>query len=201
MMRLFLSLLFLLPLFTACGELELPEEEETTTPAPDNDGATGEDNNANTGDADEDGGNDVPSEDDKDDIGEARGEGTYNNPYSVRNFVEVSEIAPFTHVKGFVVGCIEGTTLSSATFGLPGRATYNLLIADSLNERTPANCIPMKLTNYEGASHTETFRSLLNLFDHPEVLGRQILIRTPRRETYFGLPGIKAPADFELLDE
>ncbi len=112
----------------------------------------------------------------------------------------VAEILTGTHTdeivwaKGYIVGYASGTTLSSAVFGLPeAGANTNFLLANTPDETSTKAVVPVQLPQ-------GTLRDLLNLYDHPELLGQQILIEA-KVQKYFGVPGLKNMYAFELLEE
>lgn len=90
-------------------------------------------------------------------------------------------------VRGYIVGYVSGSRLSSAKFGLPETVNTNLLLADSPDEADPARCFPVFLQQKIGGL---PFREMINLRDHPEYLGRRVEVGG-WIETYFGVNGIK----------
>lgn len=99
------------------------------------------------------------------------------------------------YLKGFIVGCIEGSTLSKSNFCSPFQQESNLLVADSKKEKNYQNCIPIHLNN------NTSFRDQLNLVLHPENKGKRIAIKG-KLEKYFSTCGIKTIKDyFFLADE
>ena len=96
-------------------------------------------------------------------------------------------------VKGYIVGCVSGTSLNGAEFIEPFSAKSNLLIADDRNENVSENCLPISLPN------NSEIRSQLNLVEHPEYLHKQIIIKGTLR-AYFKHAGIKDVVSFIIVD-
>ena len=90
-------------------------------------------------------------------------------------------------IRGYVVGYAAGTTLSSARFDIPeDKANTNLLIADSPRPAEAKDCMPLKLV-----TTGDNPRAALNHYDHPEHLGRQIVV-SGWLDTYFKVRGLTA---------
>lgn len=87
-------------------------------------------------------------------------------------------------VRGYIVGYIGGTSLSAAIFDASfDKANTNMLIAGRANEVYESDCMPVKLVT-TGANP----RAALNLYDHPENLGREIVV-CGNIATYFKVNG------------
>lgn len=100
------------------------------------------------------------------------------------------------HVKGYIVGYIKDTHIKSAHFGLPDKENTNFLIADSPDVTDIDLCAPVILEK----SGSYATRDKLNLYAHPELLGRPILL-LGRVEKYFSVRGIKRIFNFKLPEE
>lgn len=88
-------------------------------------------------------------------------------------------------VTGYVVGYINGTTLSAALFNVPAdRENTNVLLADDAGETEIANVMPVQLDK------NTAVRAALNLFASPENLHRRISVEGTL-ESYFGVQGLK----------
>lgn len=102
----------------------------------------------------------------------AQGDGTAENPYLASQLVSASKpSAPTTgvYVKGYIVGFINGTYFSDATFELPATLNTNILI--SSNEKgTPETSLPVKLP-------AGSMRDDLGLMAHPEYFGKMVTLR------------------------
>lgn len=95
-------------------------------------------------------------------------------------------------VKGYVVGCVAGTSISKAQFMPPFDIESNLLIADAPDVTEPSRCLPVTLLN------GSVMRRELNLIDHPSIVGRRLLING-KLDVYFRQAGIKKVYQYELL--
>ena len=121
--------------------------------------------------------------------GEAKGTGTQSDPYNVT--AAIANQGKTAWVQGYIVGWIDGKTLSSGA-QLNGTATVNtnLLIADSANETDYNNCLPVQLP--QGA-----VRDALNLKDNPSNY-KSLVKLNGSLEKYFGAAGIKSVSEYEL---
>lgn len=95
------------------------------------------------------------------------------------------------YVVGYIVGCIEGTSLGKARFTPPFTNESNLLLADSPTEHSPERCLPIGLPANTNA------RAELNLKDNP-TLHRQRLIVMGAIRPYFRIAGIPSLQAYEL---
>lgn len=95
------------------------------------------------------------------------------------------------HVKGYIVGYVDGTTLKQARFLCPeNRANTNLLLADKPDEQETSRCTAVFLETGDNE-----FRTALNLYDHPDFFHRQIIIHG-LSQAYFGQTGIRKMLDY-----
>ncbi len=187
-----LILLFSLGLLASCGELELPEEVDVENPG-------------NRDDAEEN----LPEEDEKPDVPEKEDgtlpevyAGTFVDPYPVRYFVNAEQLKTgFYFVKGYIVGYAGGRNMSSVVFSVPEKDVANIVLADSKDECDGKNCVAVKLTDKDCASHDGTVREMLSLYAHPEYLGKYVMVKGEKDELYFGQRGIKSTLDFEWLED
>ncbi len=115
--------------------------------------------------------------------------GTKSNPYTVAEAIALNNPGTTAWVEGYIVGWIDGTNISGATFTTPATGNTNLLIADSATETDYNNCMPVQLPS--------AIRSALGLMDNPGNLGRAISLEGSL-EKYFGVPGIKTVTDYVL---
>lgn len=120
------------------------------------------------------------------------GDGTESSPYTVAQ-VRAGATGTSAWVVGYIVGCVDTSNSSSYDYQFAGTTTFsgpaNLLLADSPDETTFANCVPVQLTN-----GTEV-RTALNLVSHPENIGYMVKIQGSL-ETYFKIPGLKSPTAY-----
>lgn len=91
---------------------------------------------------------------------------------------------------GYIVGYIDGSSLSQAVFGLPSAPNTNFLLADSPDVTDAASVTPVELP--KGIK-----RDALNLYDHPELLGRKVIV-VAVVEQYFRVPGLKRLYDYSI---
>ena len=90
-------------------------------------------------------------------------------------------------VKGYIVGYIDGTTISKAKFSLPTeKANTNFIIADNKNETDYKRCLPVQIK-----SGTDE-HILYNLLTNPQLLGSSIAVEG-NLTTYFKVNGFKYP--------
>lgn len=117
------------------------------------------------------------------------GEGTEANPYDVPAAIAKAS-ATGAYVKGYIVGCVEDKSISSATFSA-GSSQTNILIAASANETSTANCMAVQLP-------TGDIRTKLNLKDNPGNLKKAVVLYG-NIENYFGQVGLKT-VTYAVLD-
>lgn len=104
------------------------------------------------------------------------------NPLSV---AQAKNASGNNYVKGYIVGYIDGMTLSSgATFSVPSAAETEILLADSPDETSADNVFPVQLP-------TGDIRSALELSAHPDFLKKEVVLYGSL-EKYFGVTGMKA---------
>ncbi len=88
------------------------------------------------------------------------------------------------YVKGYIVGYVDGQKLEGgATFGVPANAETEILLAETPDETSTDNVIPVQLP-------VGDIRSALELSAHPDYLKKEVLLYGSL-ETYFGVPGMK----------
>ena len=123
--------------------------------------------------------------------GDDTGVGSYSNPYTVSTAVAAGS-GTGVYVKAFIVGYVSGQVLAEgAHFTADGcDVKTNLLIAQSASETDVAKCMPVQLPN-------GNVRTGLNLADHPENLGKEVLLYG-NIEKYFGATGIKSVTYAEI---
>lgn len=139
------------------------------------------------------------------------GEGTLEKPYTVEDIRHKAVIDTKTNieedvwVKGYIVGYINGSSLSDKTAvfsadapegvdkdGNPLTATVsNLLIADAAQAGTVAEVIPVA-TEGKGLARAD-----LNLADNPDKLGTQVWLQGNITK-YMGVAGLKEVKNYSL---
>jgi len=148
----------------------------------------------------------IPGEDPNPGTNPENGEGTFENPYSATAIITLNNAKSGNYwVKAFIVGQVNGASLSNAEFNAPftpstnqatgQQNTYNtnILIAESADETDVTKCVPVQLPTGE-------LRTGLNLPENPEMDGQEILIYGSL-EKYFGAPGIKSPTYAKVGEE
>lgn len=96
-------------------------------------------------------------------------------------------------VAGYIVGVSGQFSLINSVFDSPFPLSSNILLADSPYERNYVRCMPIRLKN--GTNE----RSELNLVDHPENLGKALLVEGCIEE-YYRVPGIKNLSDWSWIE-
>ena len=129
------------------------------------------------------GGGDTPSGD---------GDGTEAKPYGVAAAIAAGS-GSNVFVKAYIVGWIEGQTLSSgAHFDANATVASNILIADSPDETNVDKCMPVQLPS--GA-----VRTAVNLQNNAGNYKKEIIL-VGNIEKYFGVPGIKGTSYAKIGD-
>ena len=134
------------------------------------------------------------------------GEGTYEKPFSATDVITLNNTkAGKFWVKAFIVGQVNGASISNSEFNAPftpstnsstgQQNTYNtnILIADNANETDINNCVPVQLPAGD-------LRTGLNLPENPEMDGQEILIYGSL-EKYFSVAGVKSPTYAQVGDK
>lgn len=133
----------------------------------------------------EGGGNNNPDTPVNPEVGE--GNGTKDAPYNVAAVISLNNSGAKAWVKAYIVGQINGKSLSNAEwdapFGITDGSTQgtNVVIADNVDDKD--NIVPVQLPS--GA-----IRNALSLPDHPELDGKEVLLYGELIK-YFGTCGIK----------
>lgn len=135
---------------------------------------------------------------------ETVGDGTEANPFTVEDVIALNNTLSGKHyVRAYIVGHANGASFadgldleapfegSTNTDGSVATQGTNLAIASTL---TPdiANIIPVQLPK-------NNLRNDFNLVEHPEMLGKQVLI-CGELVKYFSLTGIKNPTSIVLVN-
>ena len=136
--------------------------------------------------------NDVPAPYDIPQMGDASkiyGTGTLETPYTIRG-ASLNQNGGYAWVKAYIVGYIPQSTdggpsytISDVVFSADGAAASNIVIADNPAETDINNCMAVQLPSGD-------VRSALNLSDHPENLGQEVLLYGTM-ERYFGGSGVR----------
>ena len=108
------------------------------------------------------------------------GDGTKENPYDVATALSLSTATGTTvaWVKGYIVGSVNSDNASSSVdgpediiFGVTGIRATALVIAGSTNETDYKKCMVIGF-----GSDSQAAKTALNLVDHPENLGKEVLL-------------------------
>lgn len=136
---------------------------------------------------------------------EVVGDGSFENPYTANDVRLLNNANAGKYwVKAYIVGQINGKSISGAEFNAPfsgssnddgsvNNYNTNILIANSADEANSDNCVPVQLPN--GA-----LRTGLNLVQNPDMDGQEVLIYGSL-EAYFGAAGVKAPEYAKVGDK
>ncbi|MCR5351700.1 MAG: DUF4493 domain-containing protein [Bacteroidales bacterium] len=92
-------------------------------------------------------------------------------------------------VQGYIIGVATNTRKISLT--PPFTKNTNLVLGPRATTNDPEHCLSVALPS--GA-----IRSELNLQEHPELLGRHIYLRGDLVSAYYGIPGLKAPSEYQF---
>lgn len=92
-------------------------------------------------------------------------------------------------VQGYIVGV--ATNTRKVAFAPPFSKNTNLVLGTRASTTDLEHCLSVELPAGE-------LRDALNLKDHPELLGRGIYIRGDLVAAYYGIPGLKAPSDYQF---
>ena len=136
---------------------------------------------------------------------EVVGDGSFENPYTANDVLLLGNSNAGNYwVKAYIVGQINGMSISGAEFDAPfsgssnddgsvNNYNTNILIANSADEANSGNCVPVQLPS--GALRTN-----LNLVQNPDLDGVEVLIYGSL-EAYFGAAGIKNPSYAKVGDK
>ena len=133
------------------------------------------------------------------------GDGSMENPYTANDVLLLNNSNAGKYwVKAYIVGQINGKSISGAEFSAPfsgssnddgsvNNYNTNILIANSADETNSGNCVPVQLPN-------GTLRTGLNLVQNPDLDGVEVLIYGSL-EAYFGAAGVKSPEYAKVGDK
>lgn len=115
------------------------------------------------------------------------GEGTMQNPYSVKGAM-LNQNGKLGWVKAYIVGYIPSggdvsSTISDVVFGADGAGETNMVVSVSPDDKNINNCLAVQLPAGE-------IRDSLNLKGHPQNLYQEVML-LGTMEKYFGGSGIK----------
>ena len=92
-------------------------------------------------------------------------------------------------VYGYIVGV--ATSNGKASFSAPFSKETNLVLGAKAVTTDLNYCLSVELPKGD-------LRSALNLVDNPSLLGRKVYIRGDLVSAYYGIPGLKAPSDYQF---
>ena len=115
---------------------------------------------------------------------------------SVETAYSVAQARDHAGEKGvWVCGYIVGGDLSSNKNGIrfepPFESRTCIAIASRSSVSEKASCLSVQLTK-------GTFRDMLNLVDHADLLGRKVFLKGDIEASYYGIPGLKNLSDCSL---
>ena len=115
---------------------------------------------------------------------------------SVETAYSVAQARDHVGEKGvWVCGYIVGGDLSSNKNGIrfepPFESRTCIAIASRSSVSEKASCLSVQLTK-------GTFRDMLNLVDHADLLGRKVFLKGDIEASYYGIPGLKNLSDCSL---
>lgn len=93
-------------------------------------------------------------------------------------------------VSGYIVG--GDLTSASASFEAPFESRTCILLGPRSSTVDKSACLSVQLPAGD-------LREDLNLVDHPELLGKKVLLRGDIVEAYYGIPGMKNTSEYEIL--
>lgn len=119
------------------------------------------------------------------------GSGTLETPYTVRG-AALNQNGGLAWVKAYIVGYIPQSTgdggpsytISDVVFSTDEASATNIVIADNPAEKDINNCMAVQLPSGD-------VRSALNLADHPENIGKEIMLYGTMT-SYYGGSGVKS---------
>ena len=98
---------------------------------------------------------------------------------------------------GYIVGYVNGTSISSSKFATGDKAT-NIILADSPLETSYKNCVPVQLSNT--SAEKENVRKALNLSSKPENLKHKVKV-LGTITNYMSTNGLTKARKFEFLED
>lgn len=117
------------------------------------------------------------------------GDGSKDSPYNCASVISLNNPGTAAWVKGYIVGYYDYDQNSALIPGA-GSVQTNIALADDPNETDKNKTVAIQLP-------VGDIRTALNLLDHPENVGKQLIIQGSLIK-YFGLPGVKDPTAYEL---
>lgn len=92
-------------------------------------------------------------------------------------------------VSGYIVGV--ATSSGKIAFEPPFTKNTNLVLGTKASTADKDRCLSVEL-------RAGQIRDALNLQDHPSLLGRKVYIKGDLVSAYYGIPGLKAPTEYQL---
>lgn len=136
----------------------------------------------------------IPGSTSQEEIDAIYGNGTMEEPYTIDG-AKINQNAEYAWVKGYIVGFIPtggtSTTISYTEFTAENAVAANMVIAANPTETNVNNLMAVQLVSGSEA------RAALNLQDHPENLGQEVVIYGTL-ERYCGTAGVKNTAAYIL---
>jgi hypothetical protein len=132
--------------------------------------------------------------------GQGEGSGVFDDPYNVAAGIGLQGEEPVAWVQGYIVGAVKAGLSSVSSnddinWSAPFDLVTNVIIADNASCHEISQCIIVNLPA------GKPLRTMVNLVDHPENLGKQLSVLGKLRK-YFGQAGLRdsngTEADFVL---
>lgn len=148
---------------------------------------------------------DTPGGDDKPTGDSPAGTGIESDPYNCAKVIALNPtskteaVEKDKWVKGYIIGYMpsNNTNLAHAITTADGcDVQTNLVLAPSADEKDMTKCLPIQLPTEKNAPG---IRSALNLKDHPENLGKQVLLNG-NIILYCGSPGLKDTKAYKFVE-
>ena len=92
-------------------------------------------------------------------------------------------------VWGYIIGV--ATNTRKVAFNAPFTKNTNLVLGEKAASTELDYCLSVELPSGK-------IRDALNLMDHPDLLGRKVYIKGNLESAYYGIPGLKAPSEYQL---
>ena len=116
-----------------------------------------------------------------------QGAGTEENPYTVLDVFKLNNPEKEAWVKGYIIGAADGGYDKLQTSEIT--VATNIVLADDPAATTNYICVQLP---------SNEIRTLLNLVDHPNLVGAQVAIKGTL-EAYFSKPGVKSPQNGDAM--
>ncbi|MBR3916968.1 MAG: chitobiase/beta-hexosaminidase C-terminal domain-containing protein [Bacteroidaceae bacterium] len=110
----------------------------------------------------------------------------------IEAYASGNNIAKDATVVGYIVGCVDGSSISNAVFGNEVSTNSNILLADDPYETNIDNCIPVQLPS-------GNVREALNLVGNSDNYQKKVIL-TGNVEAYFTVAALKSTSAYEFVE-